>query len=69
MSKRVLFFGNNNSTFHNEYTLGSGVGRKTRAIHNSLSKRAVISPEKKQLFRINYVPIRARTVLNFRFSK
>lgn len=61
MSKRVLFFGSNNSTFKNEYTLGSGVGRKSTSIRNALSKRAVISNNNKQVFKLNYIPGRPRT--------
>ena len=64
MSKRVLFFGSNNSTNKIEYTLGSGVGRKPTAIRNLLSKRAVIAPSKKQVMTIDYVPGRARKILN-----
>lgn len=60
MSKRVLFFGNNNSTLNNEYTLGSGVGRKTVSIRNALSKRAVIPVNKRVVFSINLFPGRPR---------
>uniref|UniRef100_A0A6C0AXE8 Uncharacterized protein n=1 Tax=viral metagenome TaxID=1070528 RepID=A0A6C0AXE8_9ZZZZ len=56
MSKRVLFFGRNNSTFNNEYTLGSGVGRKTTNIRNALSKRAVIPLTKRVIFNLTYKP-------------
>ena len=61
MSKRVLFFGNNNSTLNNEYTLGSGVGRKTVAIRNALSKRAVIPVNKRVVFNITLTPGRPKT--------
>ena len=56
MSKRVLFFGRNNSTFHNEYTLGAGVGRKTINVRNALSKRAVMPLSKKVIFNLTYKP-------------
>ena len=60
MSKRVMFFGTNNSTLENEYTLGSGVGRKTISISNALSKRAVIPVNKRVVFNITLIPGRPR---------
>tara|TARA_B100000424_G_C22921540_1_gene490304 strand:- start:1072 stop:1317 length:246 start_codon:yes stop_codon:yes gene_type:complete len=65
MSRRVLFFGANNSTFENEYTLGAGVGRKTIPIRNALSKRGVISPDRRVKFTLGYIPGRARNLVNF----
>ena len=65
MSRRVLFFGSNNSTFDNEYTLGAGVGRKTTPIRNALSKRGVISPDRRVKFTLGYTPGRARNLVKF----
>jgi len=65
MSKRVLFFGSNNFTLENEYTLGAGVGRKTISIRNALSKRGVISPDKRVKFTLGYTPGRARNLVKF----
>lgn len=68
MSRRVLFFGSNNSTFDNEYTLGAGVGRKTTPIRNALSKRGVISPDRRVKFTLGYTPGRARNLIDFKFK-
>lgn len=68
MSGRVLFFGANNSTFKNEYTLGSGVGRKTTSIRNALSRRAVINPSQSELFKLNYTPGRPRNISFLKFN-
>lgn len=68
MSGRVLFFGANNTTLKNEYTLGSGVGRKTISIRNALSKRAVIAKKYKQQDKLSYTPGRPRHIYNLIFN-